>query len=197
MFQPTRPRGARPQGRPRRHRRPGFNPRAREGRDAPSAWAARCSLAFQPTRPRGARPGSSLRRRTAASFNPRAREGRDGRRMRPCPAICCFNPRAREGRDLRLLRTTDRLRLVSTHAPARGATAAVVERSVITVGFNPRAREGRDGNNNLADATVEPFQPTRPRGARQVRGRLDGAGAGVSTHAPARGATLTEASGLI
>ena len=56
-----------------------------------------------------------------ACFNPRAREGRD---LNPKCAVSIansFNPRAREGRDMiviSLLSTP----LVSTHAPAKGAT---------------------------------------------------------------------------
>ena len=79
--------------------------------------------------------------------------------------------------------------------------------------FNPRAREGRDPDSEEAERYIAEFQPARPRGARQHRGRTTRRdpgfqparprGArhraacllphrlGVSTRAPARGATRT------
>ena len=56
---------------------------------------------------------------------------------------------------------------VSIHAPARGATTGIYDRTTYLQSFNPRARTGRD-------------VPT-PSGAYQLQ---------VSIHAPARGATL-------
>ena len=144
LFQSTRPRGAR-QARVRRAEPlRGFNPRAREGRDA-----ARRVIRF------GAR-----------RFNPRAREGRDFS-LRPCSnaASTCFNPRAREGRDFANIlashvcevsihapargATTHQPHIaayqhVSIHAPARGATRFALTSLSSTRCFNPRAREGRD-----------------------------------------------------
>jgi len=109
---------------------------------------ARCT--FQPTLPRGERPGCSWL------------------------AGCCakrFNPRSRAGSDPGPSRWPDAGRIVSTHAPARGATVA----------------------RNLAPLDFVLFQPTLPRGERRDaagprRGRTK-----VSTHAPARGATLDDA----
>ena len=101
-FQSTRPRGARQgpdppgdqhpavsihapargatrnEGPYRGHPR-GFNPRAREGRDAKASEVALGKSLFQSTRPRGARPGIAAGRAglTRRRFNPRAREGRD------------------------------------------------------------------------------------------------------------------------
>ena len=164
-FQSTRPRGARRVRLRRRRLIRGFNPRAREGRDA-------------------ARPQST---RHTSSFNPRAREGRDAadawlllpmtvsihapargatrviplsdmaflfQSTRPRgarrqeerqnrPTFGGFNPRAREGRDM---------------------TAQVTLR--IFLCFNPRAREGRDLRMESWRETMAQFQSTRPRGAR-------------------------------
>ena len=121
-------------------------------------------------------------------FNPRAREGRDIARDVVGISVDGFNPRAREGRDLlgsdpgaslsmfqstrprgaRLLKAARcrRLRRVSIHAPARGATqcmgceglrkqvsihapargATIMSMNIANsvYSFNPRAREGRD-----------------------------------------------------
>ena len=119
----------------------GFNPRARAGRDKNKPATAK-SGAFQSTRPRGARP-------TVIYF------------VLPLP---CFNPRARAGRDLLTDDEIDK-RIVSIHAPARGATYSGYSRSCGTFvsihapargatyrfehcftpnSFNPRARAGRD-----------------------------------------------------
>ncbi len=122
-FQSTRPRGARPaQTCWPVAQYQGFNPRAREGRDA------RCGA----------------RHDRAGRFNPRAREGRDRITTRPLRMRRCFNPRAREGRDAakappcstlfwfqstrprgarrRVGRLVSTGKVVSIHAPARGAT---------------------------------------------------------------------------
>ena len=123
---------------------------------------------FQLTRPRGARPsGSSVQsqsrlvsthapargatgrtRRRAAStpcFNSRAREGRDPHGVSLVRQGDCFNSRAREGRDGREDKRGVVL-VVSTHAPARGATGAA-----------------------FAAVRLVSFQLTRPRGARRSR----------------------------
>ena len=99
----------------------GFNPRAREGRDWLMTWTVFPSFTFQPTRPRGARLREYTMLIQAALFQPTRPRG-----ARPCKtsvsvSLHRFNPRAREGRDpmLSLLRAGV---IVSTHAPARGAT---------------------------------------------------------------------------
>ena len=76
-----------------------FNPRARVGRDGA-----------------GAGGGSTFK-----GFNPRARVGRDIFTRDAAELRYCFNPRARVGRDSRLRRPC-RVRHVSIHAPAWGAT---------------------------------------------------------------------------
>ena len=87
---------------------PGFNPRARVGRDR-----------------RTAAPHLGLRR----SFNPRARVGRDPTSTAWIRASPGFNPRARVGRDSAQAFTRSSS-VVSIHAPAWGAT--VVERPSAT-----------------------------------------------------------------
>ena len=80
MFQSTRPRGARPY--PQRLHAPalpGFNPRARVGRDPAPNASSRQRLPFQSTRPRGARHDLIASGNNLNGFNPRARVGRDWR----------------------------------------------------------------------------------------------------------------------
>ncbi len=61
-------------------------------------------------------------------------------------------------------------RVVSIHAPARGATPPGPHRIPAAPRFNPRAREGRDYNVDAQRAIVYKFQSTRPRGARLALG---------------------------
>ena len=98
QFQSTRPRGARQNA--------GGDPwNVLVSIHAPTRGATPPTLAtglptvFQSTRPRGARPMASSTSATSACFNPRAHAGRD------------FNPVF-----------ADFLKLVSIHAPTRGAT---------------------------------------------------------------------------
>ncbi len=188
MFQSTRPHGAR-RLRGCRPCRPGrFNPRARTGRDPFLPRGPAISRQFQSTRPHGARrfgirkalspilfqstrPHGARRRSSAActsgeGFNPRARTGRDAwisARQRPSSWFQSTRPHgARPVGPGRL----GILRMVSIHAPARGATRAA----------GPPSRSFR----------VSIHAPAR--GA-TLPGQLLGHVAAVSIHAPARGAT--------
>jgi len=145
-----------------------FNPRTRTGCDG--CW-----------------PDSSL---CQVSFNPRTRTGCDVLKMFFYPRTTSFNPRTRTGCDVSPpssktqaansfqpthphgVRPSD-LHVgacpqhVSTHAPARGATAD----------------RGRDPQ-------LSSFQPTHPHGVRRSINKLYSDEPKVSTHAPARGATI-------
>ena len=146
-FQSTRPRGARRCWRIQEDVTwPGFNPRARVGRDhrehpdirpgryvsihAP-AWGATVivrppplrHLQFQSTRPRGARQGAGCDQQRSARFQS----------TRP-----------------------------------RGARPYVLDLGGwLRQRFNPRARVGRDALSGLPISASLPFQSTRPRGARR------------------------------
>ena len=121
-----------------------FNPRARVGRDIPSA-----------------RRLSIMR-----YFNPRARVGRDRGIGATCQGHGHFNPRARVGRDntpnksgrdspisihapawgaTLFFSGTVSMRSISIHAPAWGATPVGRYAAHLRGYFNPRARVGRDG----------------------------------------------------
>jgi len=117
---------------------------------------------FQSTRPRGARPhrpaaakqiivsihaparGATivhLRNTRCESFNPRARAGRDftGKNGDIVEGFQSTRPRGAR----RFLSCFLILKLVSIHAPARGATPKRNIGACIS-SFNPRARAGRD-----------------------------------------------------
>ena len=105
------------------------------------------------------------------------------------PTTQRFNSRAREGRDAKCLRR-QKERIVSTHAPARGATGQIKNKLCNHRCFNSRAREGRDPRTHKRVQKPKPFQLTRPRGARLFISSIFVIYNFVSTHAPARGATL-------
>ena len=55
---------------------------------------------------------------------------------------------------------------VSIHAPVRGATFTLGTAASAGFGFNPRARAGRDDEGHHVGLTHITFQSTRPCGAR-------------------------------
>ena len=141
---------------------------------------------FQSTLPRGERQPTHFLTFGQIGFNPRSREGSDSLAVTERPSDTRFNPRSREGSDA-ASRTGIQAFMVSIHAPARGAThrsssqpRVRVFQSTLPRGerpaetrfcqglcrFNPRSREGSDNWDELANWD-----------------------AGVSIHAPARGAT--------
>ena len=153
--------------------------------------------------------------RIAQSFNPRAREGRDPRHTRQTGRWSSVSTHApARGATSTACAPNGRSTRFQPTRP-RGARLSWGARRSGTWSFNPRAREGRDYNAGSDLINGLKFQPTRPRGARQrieeVREAYDefqptrprGArrparpglrrGRGVSTHAPARGATLPRA----
>jgi len=81
--------------------------------------------------------------------------------------------------------------LVSTHAPARGATYSAHSQKNARAGFNPRTRTGCDNPGARAHRLHCGFQPTHPHGVRRIGYFRREYPMLVSTHAPARGATLS------
>ena len=157
---------------------------------------ARCSrrsdLVFQSTPPRGGRRTSRRQICDAAiSFNPRPRAGGDvtvhGNRW---TWHRCFNPRPRAGGDDSARVQQHAVTDVSIHAPARGATRRPGQRPSCQWRFNPRPRAGGDTRWQTGRAIAELFQSTPPRGGRLESSRAAWIRAGVSIHAPARGATI-------
>ena len=103
--------------------------------------------------------------------------------------IACFNSRTREGCDgSRLLQ--ERRRVVSIHAPGRGATCrATHECRRRSVSIHAPGR-GATGNENMSKtASTTEFQFTHPGGVRPTRSIIRHQTDRVSIHAPGRGAT--------
>ena len=192
MLQSTRQHGARLRPPGLRSSGPGFNPRARKGRDAGCAMDEALSDVFQSTRPHGARPWSVPAADAPVCFNPRARTGRDHyvsfewfpgmafQSTRPHGARPValevaraadggFNPRARTGRDRIHVREVVACQ-VSIHAPARGATAAMTA-SLAAHLFQSTRPHGARLTQFFAKIIHLMFQSTRPHGARPSRAR--------------------------
>ena len=127
---------------------------------------------FQLTRPQGARREKLHEgNRVAAGFNSRARKGRDK------------NPHE-----------TRKLQIVSTHAPARGATSSNAAPKMI-LQFQLTRPQGARPAHRLLALHFPWFQLTRPQGARHGTLEINFEGGLVSTHAPARGATRARRDG--
>src|SRR5690606_7685009 len=101
-------------------------------------------------------------------FNPRSRAGSDNHDSQYLRLTGGFNPRSRAGSDPHHA-GHPRQAQVSTHAPARGATARSDSAGGRDHRFNPRSRAGSDKETTMQRKIEAP----------------------VSTHAPARGATFT------
>ena len=122
---------------------------------------------FQSTPPRGERQNSFSRGLERWCFNPRPRAGSDVNGRDNAIEFISFNPRPRAGSDGYPVDPV-RLKNVSIHAPARGATPFSVTSHTKLLSFNPRPRAGSD---------CEVDDETKPDR--------------VSIHAPARGATYS------
>ena len=212
----------------------GFNPRARVGRDIHVCDALETIRVVSIHAPAwgATRMDGGIRQDYRVSIHAPAWGATTSQAAAP-PSSHCFNPRARVGRDdidyaivydtvtfqstrprgARRLRRPEigRVRVVSIHAPAWGATAysracergrtrfnprarvgrdpAGLQERASRPGFNPRARVGRDISDQYAHIDRARFHSTRPRGARRDRKFLGLAVKGVSIHAPAWGAT--------
>ena len=164
---------------------------------------------FQFTRPQGARPGTLRKGATRNEFQfTRPQGARPLDQRNPLESRRCFNSRARKGRDKEELGKGDE-KMVSIHAPARGATCASRTHCRSCRRFNSRARKGRDRQFRQRTKGLQ-FQFTRPQGARRTIAVTIGAALClnsrarkgrdlvadserfrdvVSIHAPARGAT--------
>ena len=124
-------------------------------------------MPFQATRPRGARRAIRVDRRV-------------------CDRVSSHAP-ARGATKVLLLRCGGCC--VSSHAPARGATARAAWQEIVDKEFQATRPRGARPSGLLIMVHGTKFQATRPRGARLSGDGGQRASHGVSSHAPARGAT--------
>ncbi len=147
------------------HRRSGFNPRARAGRDSNGLRTPDEAAVSIHAPARGATHHPRCQRSLGiVSIHAPAR-GATLLAFASGPAYGFQSTRPRGAR-LEYVESVGPNGEVSIHAPARGATWSICALPVSTWSFNPRARAGRDKINGITDIAYSGFQSTRPRGAR-------------------------------
>ncbi len=151
---------------------------------------------FQATRPHGARLPPSAAVSTYTAFQATRPHGARLELSSPVRQRIVFQATRPHGARHSQLRFRSRRIPVSSHAPARGATSPSSGRSGQRVCFKPRARTGRDLPWLPARCRLRPFQATRPHGARLSAWAGRPRRVLVSSHAPARGATIVRCRGL-
>ena len=169
-----------------------------------------CSY-FNPRSPAGSDFFTSLTNKKLRDFNPRSPAGSDTRSNPTARRYKYFNPRSPAGSDMicpghsemhgifqstlpcgeRRIRSIFAaiIKLISIHAPLRGATLEVKMIDLLLGDFNPRSPAGSDTLFTNIFQHIHLFQSTLPCGERRVC--IDGMCvlSFISIHAPLRGAT--------
>ena len=146
-----------------------FNPRARVGRDDIDYAIVYDTVTFQSTRPRGARLEAKALFVKPQQFQSTRPRGARRLRRPEIGRVRVVSIHAPAWGATRHGARDNAHRVVSIHAPAWGATTTRWWRSPTVLSFNPRARVGRDGLFPGLRARQDAFQSTRPRGARPGR----------------------------
>ena len=167
-----------------------FNPRTREGCDAPGLQLSDHFKSFQSTHPRGVRPRNATatgRNRWFQSthprgvrhfsnikdkhqrrrFNPRTREGCDNDHNKNILHLSRFQSTHPRGVRQIKRRKVFYLSNVSIHAPARGATNNCIKLNQTKNKFQSTHPRGVRPLTKSQIATKAGFQSTHPRGVRQ------------------------------
>ncbi len=133
---------------------------------------------------------SSFRIHSFANFNPRSRKGSDwfGSFQKIRPARISTHAPARGATALVL--DGRQILHISTHAPARGATRWSSANSS-TLRFQPTLPQGERPSTYSSIMQPLVFQPTLPQGERRFCPACRPRVSDISTHAPARGATVS------
>ena len=100
-----------------------------------------------------------------------------------------FNPRSHKGSDLFTAFSAVTMS-ISIHAPTRGATISPLICIRFANHFNPRSHKGSDVNPEISGAIDKDFNPRSHKGSDDADLAIDGY-AGISIHAPTRGATVS------
>ena len=168
VFQPTHPHGVRPSFgvRSRSRHRVSTHAPAR-GATCPALRGSVIHCPFQPTHPHGVRRWTSVGGYWSISFNPRTRTGCDLLDLRFQVLPFEFQPTHPHGVRLRSL-------YLSGMAPL----------------FQPTHPHGVRHSTPGFPRSSTAFQPTHPHGVRRYFASTAGNVSQVSTHAPARGATV-------
>ena len=121
-------------------------------------------------------------------FNPRSHKGSDKAYVQIVPSARDFNPRSHKGSDYIVLFSYDS-RLISIHAPTRGATCKHNLLLYHNQYFNPRSHKGSDYAEGYYSPSTSDFNPRSHKGSDFVPFPQETKLALISIHAPTRGAT--------
>ena len=144
-------------------------------------------LAFQSTLPQGERRQSRCNPFKQRYFNPRSHTGSDSGFSRGANCDIDFNPRSHKGSDYGSGINTQ-LRVISSHAPTRGATLNMCLRvtGLLFQSTLPQGERHKPLHFRRRHFPISIHAPTR--GATSADIAIDGY-VGISIHAPTRGAT--------
>ncbi len=166
LFQSTRPRRARRQTADRQRSATGFNPLAREGRDAHACRHAKATdtVSIHSPAKGETRCDPPVDRSVRVSIHSPAK-GETAKRAARCVCLGCFNPLAREGRDNVFLCSSTGKELFQSTRPRRARPLAPGGRMAALQFQSTRPRRARR-NDRSACSCRQRFQSTRPRRAR-------------------------------
>ena len=142
-----------------------FNPRSREGSDAPGCFHKINIYIFQSTLPRRERLCSVCVH--CIPFTISIHAPAKGATVTLCVISWPpgnFNPRSREGSDDRSCKR-DKKSDISIHAPAKGATERLEVQQMLSCDFNPRSREGSDHAASFGSGLICNFNPRSREGS--------------------------------
>ena len=163
---------------------------------------------FQSTLPQGERRYNCTSHNAVPYFNPRSHEGSDFTSNISFDQLYNFNPRPTRGAT-RVVDIVGCLTIISIHAPTRGATSRGFRcllcryfnprshegsdifppfNGTIECDFNPRSHEGSDHVVGIPFKGIWDFNPRSHEGS-DDKTRVLLHNAGISIHAPTRGAT--------
>ena len=146
------------------HRRWDFNPRSHKGSDKVCCQPIPVHIISIHAPTRGATINRTLQPCIAANFNPRSHKGSDGSLIMISKQFMNFNPRSHKGSDI--ARSSFLLfKIISIHAPTRGATDTARQVLRIPQYFNPRSHKGSDGSSPVPCITGKNFNPRSHKGS--------------------------------
>ncbi len=163
-----------------------FNPRSHEGSDYGATATRPRSTYFNPRSHEGSDRASRWLPSRKSNFNPRSHEGSDGPASGAVGAVELFQSTLPRGERLRCWPRSDARRVISIHAPTRGATLVRFglhgfekfqstlprgERRLPrnqkhhTRNFNPRSHEGSDAGSGTRCPCTAYFNPRSHEGS--------------------------------
>ena len=144
-----------------------FNPRSHERSDR-NKYLSKINIIISIHAPtRGATKTDLKKYLPLCHFNPRSHERSDLAVKTVTQSASYFNPRSHERSDNKQM-PVSLYRLISIHAPTRGATHLILLPANSVFDFNPRSHERSDNLRGGVKASISQFQSTLPREERRA-----------------------------